>query len=539
MPEQFTISGLIRDSDERASSGVTVRALDKDLPSLERRAGVGPQELGSAVTDREGRFTISFTDERFRRGEAVAATFRRRTRLGPDVTFRISDQQGQELPIRRMTADDRDLSPPHILFNAAPETRVLITVEQRDETPDSEYEYLLAHIVPVLAGLPVAELTEEDLAFLAGELQFDEEQAVWLRWLRGATELSERTGIIAEAFYGWARTGLPDLWAELRTPRDEDRYTAVLARLLDELVTTTEDRLVAHLLRAVDERIIPARIREHANAIARAIRRRGQQEYRLRLRLELASTGEPLAGYSVTSFDVDGNDRDLGTDVTDALGEFVVAYFASEDVGSVERSLRFRVRGPDSEQVIEVTERIRPDATGLSRIRITPPNAAPTLHQLCDTGHLDVPEAILETLEHQHGIRSLADIRRRGGLSRIAAVRTLDANVTRRLDALADLDRLSRDVNETVALLGHHYDSVAAIAGVPRREFIAAMSTNGAGFSERRATELHVAAGAQTEMLEQIFAGIMTDFASGIRSPIDVIDGDYVPPFPPEEEEHG
>ncbi|BBO18998.1 conserved hypothetical protein [Candidatus Brocadia pituitae] len=539
MAEQFTISGQIRYSDDRPASRVTVQAFDKDLPSLERRAGVGSQELGSAVTDREGRFTISFTDEQFRRGEASAAAFRRRARHGPDLTFRIVDQQGQELAIRRLTADDRAVAPPRILFNAATETRILIIVEQGDERPESEYEYLLAQITPTLGDLPFAELTDEDLAFLVGELQFDEEQTVWLRWLHAATTLAERTGIVAEAFYGWARTGLPDSWAELRTPRDEERRTAVLTRVLDELVASPEETLIAYLLRAIDERIIPTRIRERASAIARAIRQRGQQEYNLHVQLEHAATGEPLVGYTVTTIDVEGNNRDLGTEVTDPLGKFVVVYFAGNDARAGERNLLFRVRGPDSAEAIEVTERVRPDATGPSRVRVPLPNAPPTLRQLRGNGHIEVPDAVLDTLEREHEIRSLADIRRRGGLSRIAAVRALDVSVTRRLDALADLDRLSSDVDETVALLKYNYDSVAAIAEVSRREFVASLRIGEARFNERRAAELHVAATAQTGMLEQMFAGIMVDFANGNRPSIDFIDGDYIPPFPPKEKKYG
>lgn len=397
----------------------------------------------------------------------------------------------------------------------------------------------MAAIAPVIDTLPLAELTEEDVAFLASELEFNEEQAARLRWLRAAAALSERTGVVTEAFYGWARTGLPDRWAELRAPGDQDRRNAVMTRLLDEFAATTEETLSEHLLRAIEERIIPARIRDRATAIVRTIRRRTQQEYSVALRLERTPTGEPLVGYTVTTFDVDENNRDLGTDVTDALGEFVVAYFASSNAQGIERGLRFRVRGPALDQDIQVTQRIRPDAHTVIGIRVSLPTSQPTLQDLRGAGRIDVPEAILDTLERQHGIHSFADIRRRGGLSRVADVRSLDSAAIRRLDTLADLDRLSSDVSETLVLLAHQYDSVAAIAAVSRREFVTAMSTHEANFSERRATELYIAAQAQTEMLEQIFAGMMIDFANGIRPSSGFVDGDYVPPFPPEEHEHG
>lgn len=144
----------------------------------------------------------------------------------------------------------------------------------------------------------------------------------------------------------------------------------------------------------------------------------------------------------MTSFDTEANDnqangRDLGTDVTDALGEFVIAYFAGDNAGSIARGLRFRVRWPSIEDPVEVTQRIKPDAQAPVGIRISLAGALPTLRQLGGSGHIDLPDAILATIEGKHGIRSLADIRRIGGLVRIAELRTTDLAATIHLNALA------------------------------------------------------------------------------------------------------
>lgn len=123
-----------------------------------------------------------------------------------------------------------------------------------------------------------------------------------------------------------------------------------------------------------------------------------------------------------------------------------------------------------------------------------------------------------------------------GGLDRIAELRAHDSAATLRLDALADLDRLSGDLNETSALLDHRYDSVAAIAVASRKEFVASLSTTQGTFTEKRATELHVAAKAQTDLLDQIYAGIAIDAANGIRPSSGLAPGDYFPPFPQEQD---
>jgi hypothetical protein len=536
MPEQYIINGTIIPANGADRTDLKVQAFDRDLPSLERRVGSGPQMLGEAIADAEGRLQITYTLEQFQSGEGVPQSRRLRGK-NADLSFRVFDRTGQELNIQGIEALNREYRSDQIIFNSPTPLEVNIFVDVPRESGTSEYDQLIALIAPVVQDLPLIALSDEDVVFLINELGLEQQREVQQRieWLRWSALLAQETNVPVEAFYGWARTGLPDLWTELPTLDDDVRRGEALTKLLDQLAATQVEVLVAHLLRAVEERIIPARIRERASAIARTIRRRTQQEYLLRLRLELAPTGEPLIGYTVTTFDADANNRDLGTDVTDTLGEFVVAYFAGDDIRGVERSLRFRVRGPAIAEAIELTEHVRPDATGPVSIRLSLPAAQPTLRQLRGNGHIDVPDAVLEILEHKHGIRSFADIRRRGGLSRIAEVRTLDAAATRRLDALADLDRLSGDLHETSVLVDHHYDSVAAIAEVSRREFIASMSTNGASFSERRTAELHIAARAQTDILDQIFAGIAIDFANGMRPSTGFVAGDYVPPFPPEE----
>ena len=115
------------------------------------------------------------------------------------------------------------------------------------------------------------------------------------------------------------------------------------------------------------------------------------------------------------------SDRDLGTYVTDALGEFVVAYYVDVTTPDTEHNLHFRVRGPTIAEAVEVTGRIKTDSSAAVSVRVPLPSVDPTLQQVRESGHMDVLGEFLDMLEQKHAIRSLADIRRVGGLSRIAA----------------------------------------------------------------------------------------------------------------------
>jgi hypothetical protein len=530
MPEPYTITGTVTLPEGVEHAGIRIQAFDRDLPSLERRRGSAPQLLGEAIiTDIEGRFRITYTLEQFQSGEKISLD-RKIGEKNADLSFLVFDGTGQALNIQYIEALERKYPSDQIIHNARTILEnVNIFVDAPRESDASEYEKLIAQIAPVAEDLPLVELTDEDVAFLINELGFEEksEDEQHLKWLRQCALLAQESNLPIEAFYGWGRKGLPAQLSELEM--------LDLPEVLEKLTGLRDDELREALFAAIAANIIPARFRERTDAIAHMIHRRAQKEMTVRLRLERDPTGAPLVGYTITAFDIDTNNRDLGTDVTDALGEFVVAYYVDAVALDSERQLHFLVRGPTLTDEIEVTKRIRPDASEYVSVRVTLPGMDPTLEQFRKDKHIDVQDEVLEMLKKSHGIKTLADIRRIGGLSRIAEVRVLDSDAMRRLDALADLDRLSRALNETTVLFDHHYESVFAIAEVSRSEFVASISAKEVGISERRATELHIAAKAQTDILDQIFAGIAIDFANGIRPTAGYAAGDYFPPFPEEQ----
>ena len=327
------------------------------------------------------------------------------------------------------------------------------------------------------------------------------------------------------------RKGLPAALPELvAAPLPE------LPKLLAKLSATASDKLRDALLAAIADNIISAGLRNRASAFAVALHRGAQQSFTLRLRLEAASTAEPLLGCAVTTLDVDRDNADLGTDVTGSQGEFAVSYFDAGEAGRAPRNFRFRVRAPAWNDAIEVTQRVQ---STYDVIAVSVPIAGTdrSLQKLRETAHLELPEDLVQRLQNTYGISTLADIRRRGGLHRISAVRKLDLPVVQRLDALADLDRLCKDVSEANALIDRKYDSVFAIADVTRTAFVAAISTDGSPIARDRAVELHIAAKAQTDLLDQMFAGIALDVAAGLRPRTGVAPDESSPL--PQEQNHG
>jgi hypothetical protein len=241
MSQQYLVTGNVFLIDDRGSLREgSVQAFDRDLPSRERRAAAGPQVLGDAPIA-EGRFQISYTLEQFLMGDAVPQG-RSLPEKKADLSFRVFNRTGQELAIRSIEALDREFGPEETIFNAPSELEVNIHVVSTRELANSEYEQLMAMIAPVIEDVPLIELSNEDMVFLINELgleqQGEEQQRIAL--LRGSALLAAGMGLPTEAFYGWARTGLPDLWAELQVLDDDEGHRGEVIKRMSSSPTCCE-----------------------------------------------------------------------------------------------------------------------------------------------------------------------------------------------------------------------------------------------------------------------------------------------------------
>ncbi len=163
-----------------------VRAFDKDLRKEEL--------LGEAKTDPQGYYEIHYSPEQFRRPEKGNA----------DLRVCVVDENGNELVSSEL------------LKNAPAEAVIDLTLPSEKERL-SEYELLVNAITPLLKGqgkggkdLPVTELNEKDIDFLAKVSGEPRERIFWLSESeRRGQEVLDTGAIPAEIFYGWFRQNLP------------------------------------------------------------------------------------------------------------------------------------------------------------------------------------------------------------------------------------------------------------------------------------------------------------------------------------------
>lgn len=251
------VRGSVRASGGTPSSGILVRAFDKDMR--------GAELIGEAQTDQSGHYEIRYTAERLKRAEKGSA----------DLIVRAYDANDQEI----------GTSFPLITFNAHPVETIDLNVGTR---MPSEFERFIAELTPLLQDVPLHELTEDDIDFLVGDTGIDRQLIDWLvqaaRVAHESPSLSVGTItvashaltppsqniILATALYAWFRQALPTDLAEL--------------------LGLQQDILRAAIERSARDNIIPSlSTREMEDAIS------GLRAYQATLMLKPAQENEPAS----------------------------------------------------------------------------------------------------------------------------------------------------------------------------------------------------------------------------------------------------
>lgn len=520
MPEEYVITGTIPPAEGLDPDGFKVQAFERELPSLELRKPT--QQLGKdGTTDANGRFQITYTLDEFQANEGLAPLARYRQK-NADLSFRVIDTIGQPLAIKRIKALDREFGPDDIIFNAPARLEVSILLHDRPESGDSEYERLLAQIIPVVQDLPLAELTDDDIVFVINELGFEQklETQQHIEWLRRSALLAQETNLIVEAFYGWGRKDKPAALAELVTMPLKD-----LKSVLTKLISLPDEELRSALIAAIDKDIIPASLRARMDEIIRQLKRLDHVGLiTVVAQLKDEETKASLVGYSVTTFDKDAGDENRGLDITDGDGKFSFDYYVPHDLPSdaPARKFSFQVTTPAGEAV-PVGEPTAINPTTLEtdivvvKIKVSTPQRPPVEEQL-QKAQLQAPDALLEWLRGKE-IRTFADIRRKGGLSRLPDLPQLDPAMISTVESLADLDRVSSNVQVSKTLLDKGYNSVLAIADAPYSEFVSLVSEEKPDLTVLDVAKLHVMATVQTNLLNNILIGMAADVANGFDLP--------------------
>lgn len=141
--KRFRVEGQVRWFNGPPASGVKVRAFDKDLRSEE--------EIGEASTDREGKYQIRYLATQFRRTERESA----------------------DLIVRAFGSNGEIAAASPIIFNARAVEIVNLAMGNEKSRGPSEFEQLLSDITPLLGGVALNSLEEDeahqDVSFLSGE----------------------------------------------------------------------------------------------------------------------------------------------------------------------------------------------------------------------------------------------------------------------------------------------------------------------------------------------------------------------------------
>lgn len=213
----FKVKGTILQPDGTPVAGAVVKAVDKDLRHEE--------ELGEVTSSQSGRYEITYTPQQFYRAEKKSA----------DLIVRVFDKDDPGLLLAASS----------ILFNAP----AVATIDLKVESQLSEFERLLNELAPLLKidNVALADLSEEDIVFLAGETGFEKK---WLQTLADAAHITAEADLeldlsvndITAIFYVLGRKGRPLILNELL---GQDFF--VFRRMLEDAM---DENIIPHYLSA-------------------------------------------------------------------------------------------------------------------------------------------------------------------------------------------------------------------------------------------------------------------------------------------------
>ena len=190
----------------------------------------------------------------------------------------------------------------------------------------------------------------------------------------------------------------------------------------------------------------------------------------------ISDTDRVLAGYPVTTFDRSDGEENLGLDISDNQGLFTFSFYVPSDLSqdAPARKFAFKVQTLEDEELPEgELVGIKPNLpeTDIVSVKIKIPKPQ-TLELQVQLQQVQITTPELLTYFNNHEIKTFADIRIKGGINRLPDFPQLAPEIMRKLESLADLDRLSLKIAVSTVLIEKQYDSVLAIADAPYSEFV-------------------------------------------------------------------
>jgi hypothetical protein len=248
------VFGTVRDEFGELMNGVVVRAFDRDLRHEEA--------LGQATTQ-NGKYEIHYSEAQFRRSEKDSA----------DLVLTVTNGTGAQL----------FRSP--VQYNVPPDYEFNMGLKGAVYAGPSKWEVQTGVLMPLLDGLSPVDLREDeqnqDVSFLVGETGYT---ALTIGTWAACWRLAERTekvkpGLAPEAVFAFLQQGEPSIFREslLDDVQHPERIALIEDALLRALAAMLPQRQRELLTKAVDDNLVPARLRTTIDGILAILARINSQ----------------------------------------------------------------------------------------------------------------------------------------------------------------------------------------------------------------------------------------------------------------------
>jgi len=211
-----TVRGTVRQVDGTPASGLRVVAFDRGL--------IASRPLGDSQTNADGRYTISY--------QPAASTGPARVR--------------PYMFVQAFAADGSVAAESETSCNAPCDSLVDLMIGGGRYAGPSEYETTITAIIPLLENLAIADLSKEQVVYLACRTGLERQILQYMVW---AQKRGREQQLPPEALYGYAREGLPTALDVLLA-----QAPAILRRALEN---------------ALADNLIPLGLRSRLDEIAR------------------------------------------------------------------------------------------------------------------------------------------------------------------------------------------------------------------------------------------------------------------------------
>ncbi|MGK7905772.1 MAG: neuraminidase-like domain-containing protein [Synechococcus sp.] len=495
-PQEYTVTGRVFHKDGTSLIGLIVRAFDRDL----RREEL----LGEAVTEpEEGNYTIHYTADKFTRAEKKRA----------DLIVRAFSPEGKQLAVSETR------------FNAGElEERVDLEVVPQEEQSLSEYERLLKAIAPLLEDVALADLTDEDIQFLAQELVSREELrdlAQKIQYLREAAQLAQEIELPMEALYAWGLAGVEPL-------------------TLQSLSQTLPELLRQKLQESIDATSIPKLDEATTDAILAQLKTlylaaHPPIDHQVTFRLLQPADNEeaepnPLVGFilQVQRLEPNGEWTDLGWSICDGEGKCTFPYTTPHGEDPTPRPFHLAIFMPDDdrrEHAFATVDREVPPGLDVvidQNIEVPEPEEPPSerIEEVVKLNDWEPAEGSnLAAHLNANNLATIADIRRAGSLPREDDWSEADTAMAEILESHANLSILPSPVGLNQELINSGFHNIMEIADTPQAEFVDRVTSEvpdeGKPELTAQMTQVHATAVRQKLYLDNLLTAYAAERANG------------------------